>query len=126
MLIDSPTSSGDPATNLVNEINRAGNLSPTATAMLAEAQAQLDAYPASEVTEIPEDGNYDFRLTEQGLLHSQVCTRKTPEEAVEWLTRVRPALGTRTGRWVLGGEDDPPPVTCEQFPATHTHVLVYC
>lgn len=99
------------------------DLSPTAQAAVARVEATLAAYPASEVTVIRDDGDYDHRLVGESLLGAQICTRGTVEAAAEWLSTVRPP-GTSYNRWVFdpdGGE-----VVCEQFPDTHRHILVNC
>lgn len=99
------------------------DLSPTAREAIERAEAQIAAYPESEVTDIPKDGDYDHRLTVAGLLDAQVCTRLTATEAAEWLTMVRPP-GTSYNQW----EPDLSiaEVPCEQFPTTHRHVIVNC
>ncbi len=97
--------------------------SPKTRDLIKRTEALVAQYPDSEVYEVPEDGNYDFRCTNQGLLGAQVCSRKSGQEAAEWLTTVRPP-GTSYNKWVLS--DDVAPVTCSQFPATHQHFIVEC
>lgn len=91
-------------------------------ALTAAVGAQNAAYPDSEVTQVPEDGDYDHRLIDQALLQSQICTRLTADEAVAWLNRVRMS-GTTHG-WTVS--EDVTPVTCSQFPATHRHIIADC
>jgi hypothetical protein len=99
------------------------DLSPTARDALARAEETIAAYPAAVVTDIPDDGSYDCRLTDQHVITAQVCTRLTDEEAAQWLTTVRPP-GTETNRWYPS--EHTAPVACEQFPDTHRHVIVEC
>lgn len=99
------------------------DLRPETRALIAETEARVATHPDSDVFDVPDDGDYDHRCTDQELLHSQICTRLTDQEAADWFTTVRPP-GTSHNRWVLA--DDIAPVTCEQFPATHRHVIVYC
>jgi hypothetical protein len=99
------------------------NLSPEGKAHLARYEALTASYPDSEVTQIPDDGDYDHRLIQQALLSAQVCTRKTAVEAAAWLSTVRPP-GTSYNRWEFDPEQGE--VTCEQFPDTHRHVIVNC
>jgi hypothetical protein len=99
------------------------DLSPATQKLIADVAEQLRRYPASEVTDIPPDGEYDYRLVRESILIAQVCTRKTAEEAAAWLTTVRPP-GTSGNTWfVVEGEDEVP---CKQFPDTHRHVAVEC
>ena len=99
------------------------DLSPTAAAMLVRAEQQLAAYPADQVTTIPDDGDYDHRLIEENVLGARVCTRLTAQEAADWLTKVR-APGTSANQWFVS--EDIAEVPCAQFPDTHRHVIVEC
>jgi hypothetical protein len=99
------------------------DLSLNAAEILAKYEATIATYPESEVSVIPDDGDYDHRLVGQSLLNAQVCTRLGPQDAAAWLSTVRPP-GTSHGLWEFdpdGGE-----TICEQFPETHRHVLVNC
>lgn len=99
------------------------DLSPTARAAVERTMRMLEKYPAAEVTEVPEDGNYDHRLVGDTLIGAVVCSRLTGEDAAAWLTEVRPP-GTSFNRWILA--EDTEPVVCEQFPGTHQHFTLDC
>ena len=96
-------------------------LSQTARDLIAATEALVAQYPDSVVYEVPENGDYDHRCTNQGLLGAQLCTRLTAAEAVAWFNTVRPPGTSR--QWVL---DDGEPVQCDHFPLDHVHVLVEC
>jgi len=99
------------------------DLSPATQKLIADVAEQLRRYPANEVTEVPDNGDYDHRLARESIITALVCTRKTAEEAAAWLTTVRPP-GTSGNTWlVVKGEDEVP---CKQFPGTHRHVVVEC
>lgn len=99
------------------------NLLPSTRELIAKTEGLVQQYPASEVTLIPADGDYDHRLADQGLIAAQICTRKTAAEAAEWLTTVRPP-GTTYGRWEPDVDIDE--VACADRPETHRHVIVVC
>lgn len=86
-------------------------------------RAKRDQYPDSVVYDIPEDGDYDHRVLDEYVAYARVCTRKSIEEAAEWLTEVRPP-GNRFTRWVPA--KDIPWVRCDDHPDTHRHVIVEC
>jgi len=84
-------------------------------------RAKRDQYPDSVVYDIPEDGDYDHRVLYEYVAYARVCTRKSIEEAAEWLTEVRPP---GDGRWVPA--KDIAWVRCDDHPDTHRHVIVEC
>lgn len=98
-------------------------LRPESAALVREAEAKAEQYPADQVVTVPADGDYDHRLAKESLFGAIVCTRKTAQEAAAWLTEVRPP-GTKHGKWEPA--EPPDEIPCPDRPETHRHVVVNC
>lgn len=62
-------------------------------------------------------------LTKNGVLHAQVCSIGTIEEALDWVRTTNPA-GT-SHNWQISERPEAAPITCASHPE-RTHYLFVC